>query len=125
MNQERRQLVDRLFDSALELPSGERSAFLDEACAGDAELRKELESLIAHDCAGSFMETPASEEATRLIAGEGARSLTGQTIGPYKILEKIGAGGMGEVYLALHTRTNRQVALKVLPGSHSKDKERV
>ena len=71
------------------------------------------------------MGASASEEATRLIAASEADSLAGQTIGPYKILEKLGAGGMGEVYLALHARTNRRVALKLLPAFHAKNREHV
>ncbi len=125
MERERWQRIDSLFKAALDLAPGERSAFLDESCAGDAGLRKEIESLLAHDRAGSFLGSPASEEAARLLAADGAGSLAGQTIGPYKVLERIGAGGMGEVYLALHARQNRRAALKLLPASHAEDRERV
>jgi hypothetical protein len=118
MDRERWQQIDDLFRSALGLAPGERSAFLEEACAGDAGLRREVESLLAHDQAATFMRAPAYEEAARLLAAGGAETLAGQTVGPYEVLERLGAGGMGEVYLALHTRTNRRVALKLLPACH-------
>src|SRR5438067_1333212 len=56
---------------------------------------------------------------------EHGHSLAGQTVGPYKLIEKIGAGGMGEVYLALHQRTARKVALKILPARFTGDEQRV
>ncbi len=124
MDRERWQKVDRIFESALGRPFGERAVFLGEACAGDEELRREVESLIAHDRAGSFMEKPASEDAARLIVKDGP-PLVGQTIGAYKILKTLGAGGMGEVYLAHDTRLNRPAALKLLSAHLTTDEERV
>ena len=101
MDLERWQQIDAIFKSALERAPSERDAFLDEVCRSDATLRREVESLIAHDQAGNFMDDPAFADASRLLR---TTSLRGQALGPYKILEQIGAGGMGEVYLALHTR---------------------
>ena len=125
MDRERWQQVDTIFKSALEREPVERARFLDEACAGDAALREEVESLIAHDETASFMETPASDDAARLLAADETDALVGQTIGSYQILEKIGAGGMGEVYLALHAKTKRKVALKLLPAHFAGDEQRV
>jgi len=125
MDRERWQQVDTIFKSALEREPVERARFLDEACAGDAALREEVESLIAHDETASFMETPASDDAARLLAADETDALAGQIIGSYQILEKIGAGGMGEVFLALHAKTKRKVALKLLPAHFAGDEQRV
>lgn len=124
MERERWQQIDRIFKSALERAPSERDAFLDEVCRSDVALRSEVESLIAHDHAGSFMDDPAFEDATRLLTQHRTSFLRGQSLGPYKILEQIGAGGMGEVYLALHERTNRKVALKLLFPSVLNDEQR-
>lgn len=124
MDRERWQQIDLIFKSALERAPSERAVFLDEACRSDATLRSEVESLIAHDQAGSFMDDPAFGDATRLLMLNRTSSLRGQTLGPYKILEQIGAGGMGEVYLALHESTNRKVALKLLSPYFMKDEQR-
>ena len=125
MERERWQQIDRIFEAALAQPADERAAFLEKACAGDTELRAEVESLIAHEEAQGFLETPAFQEATRVLAADARHSLIGQTIGSYQILESLGAGGMGEVYLALHPRTNRKVALKLLPATFMRDEQRV
>jgi len=124
MDRERWQQIDTIFKSALERAPSERAAFLDEVCRSDATLRSEVESLIAHDQAESFMDDPAFADATRLLMQDRTTSLRGQALGPYKIIEQIGAGGMGEVYLALHTTTNRKVALKLLPPYLTKDAQR-
>ncbi|HEV2761961.1 MAG TPA: protein kinase, partial [Pyrinomonadaceae bacterium] len=124
MDGQRWRQIDTIFRSALERPPAERAAFLDEACRGDAGLRREVESLLEHDQSGSFMQRPAFEDAARLLAVGGGESLAGHTLGAYKILEKLGAGGMGEVYLALHAKTNRKVALKLLPAHFAGDEER-
>jgi eukaryotic-like serine/threonine-protein kinase len=124
MGRERWQQIDTIFQAALELAPSERAAFLDDACRGDAALRSEVESLIAHDQAESFMGDPAFKDAARLLARDGRGSLLGRVLGPYEVLEQIGAGGMGEVHLALHTRTNRKVALKLLPSRLIKDEQR-
>jgi serine/threonine protein kinase/Flp pilus assembly protein TadD len=113
--------ANELFLKALELRSpGEQQAFLDAACASDAALRAEVESLLqASARAGSFLESPASQphlaaSCDRLVVTE----RPGMVIGPYKLLEQIGEGGFGVVFMAEQTQpVRRKVALKVLkPG---------
>jgi Tol biopolymer transport system component/predicted Ser/Thr protein kinase len=122
---ERFQQVDELFAAALDTGLAERAALLDAACAGDAELRAEVESLLAaHESAGNFIETTALEAAARARARQFSAE-TGRRVGHYQILSPLGAGGMGEVYLALDTKLGRRVALKVLPSEFTQDAARV
>ena len=134
MTPERWQQIEELFHSVAARPAAERAAFLDRACADDDSLRSEVEHLlVSHDEAGSFIKAPAFAVAAELIANEGTQAsfgqtsgqFIGQTIGHYKILSLIGAGGMGEVYLAQDTRMSRDVALKLLPAYLTKDAQRV
>jgi serine/threonine protein kinase/tetratricopeptide (TPR) repeat protein len=120
------QQVDRLLEAALEREPGRRADFLTEACGGNEGLRREVESLLAaHDRAGSFIETaPGNLVAEMLNNGTGALS-SGQLIGPYRIVAPIGAGGMGQVYLAEDARLGRRVALKILPRDLAADSDRV
>jgi eukaryotic-like serine/threonine-protein kinase len=122
MTPERWHRIRELFESALERAPDERTAFLDQACAGDEEVRKEVESLIAsHEKTGSFIDAPAFEAAGQLLAEDQSDLAVGQRIGHYKILSLLGAGGMGEVYLAQDTRLGRKLALKMLPASLTAD----
>ena len=125
MSNERWQQVEQLYHAALERDLKERSTFLDEACAGDEALRREVESLLAYeDQAEDFIESAALGVAAKSMANEqGAAMMAGQMIKQYRIVEAIGAGGMGEVYLAEDTRLERKVALKFLPSHWTQDKQ--
>ena len=127
--------IERLYHAALERGPDAREAFLDEACAGDEDLRREVAGLLACDVpSGSFIQSPAIEIAARAMAAElpieastnSMRSLiAGSRIGAYQLLEPLGRGGMGEVYLALDTRLGRKVAVKLLPARFTTDASRV
>ncbi len=125
MTPERYAEITRLCQAAMELSAARRAVFLAQACAGDDELRAEVEELLAADAAeNSFIDAPALEAAARIFARE-QRALTGQRLGNYHILQKLGAGGMGEVYLAEDTRLKRKVALKLLPAAFTQSAERL
>jgi len=125
MKRERWKQLDELLDAALELPPEERADFLDEACAGDDALRKQLDKLLASDDrARSFLERPALEVAAKELADK-KESMTGQTVGHYRILSLIGEGGMGRVYLAEDTKLHRKVSLKFLSTTVTQDNERL
>ncbi len=110
--------LEAAFSEALEIAAGPgRDEYLDRACAGDAELRRQVESLLAlHDRGPRFLESP-----TVSYASEPAEPV-GSSIGPYKLMEQIGEGGMGVVYVAeQHEPVRRRVALKVIkPGMDSR-----
>ena len=123
---ERWQQVKELFHEALGREAQERSGFLGEACAGDESLRQEVLSLIAsHETRGSFLDVPAYEVAAGLMADEDTEPLKGQLVGHYRVLEMLGRGGMGEIYLAEDTKLDRKVALKLLPDQFTEDASRL
>jgi eukaryotic-like serine/threonine-protein kinase len=130
MTPERWQVVKQLCNAALDREACERAAFLAQACQGDEELRREVESLLAQEkSAEGFLESPALEVAAAALAmrhvGEGEPSLVGREMGSYRILSLLGAGGMGEVYRALDTKLGRNVAIKVLPAAFVRDPNRL
>ncbi|MCI0393025.1 MAG: AAA-like domain-containing protein [Acidobacteria bacterium] len=89
-------------------------------------MRRELESLLASDAqASDFLAMPALTVAAEEIAAEQAQSLSGKLMGHYRILSLLGAGGMGEVYLAEDVQLGRKAALKLLPGEFTQDRERL
>jgi Tol biopolymer transport system component len=126
MDAERWAKIDRLLDQAMELPPERRADFLAAACAGDDQLRREVESLLeAHSHSESFLNTPALDLAARLLAGERQASMVGKRLGAYQVISVLGVGGMGEVYLARDERLKRKLALKLLPRQFTQDKDRV
>ncbi|HWP44442.1 MAG TPA: protein kinase, partial [Blastocatellia bacterium] len=126
MESDRWRQIEKLYHSARELETKERGAFLDKACGGDEELRAEIESLLSYESrAEQFIELPALEVAATMLAKDQLCSEPGSSIGPYEVLSIIGAGGMGQVYLAQDSRLGRKVALKVLPKEHTQDRDRV
>jgi serine/threonine protein kinase/Tol biopolymer transport system component len=107
--------VEALYHSALEVDVDERENYVAVACAGDEVLMREVLSLLSSaECNDSFMEEPLTSVGLTLMNVEYA-SLKGQAVGPYQLLELLGRGGMGEVYLAHDPRLNRRIALKLLP----------
>lgn len=122
MNSERYQKVCDIFAEAAEITPEKRAAFLDENCANDSELRSEVESLLESDAeSAGFIDAPALEVAAGMMASDNAASKVGLGIGHYKIVSLLGAGGMGEVWLADDARLKRQIALKLLSAVHKKE----
>lgn len=125
--------IELLYHAALEREPSGRAVFLDEACAGDDELRREVASLLAYDGQpASFIEAPVLEVAARELADESLFAAENHQpanapsqIGAYQILSLLGRGGMGEVWLAHDPRLSRKVAVKLLPAEFTQDAERV
>src|SRR5262245_13801410 len=118
--------VERLFHAALARPVDERAAFLADACAGDEELRREVETLLVeHTSADAEFSRGAAVAAAGLVSDVDRSVLTGRRLGAYQILAPIGAGGMGEVYRARDTRLGREVAIKILPRAFTADTDRL
>jgi len=133
MHPERWKKVEDLYHAALENAEGERDLFLEEACAGDADLRSEVESLLNYGRqAGDFIESPALEVMAHVVGPDGLQSrpghapdeeMVGKIISHYHIISRLGAGGMGVIYRAQDNRLGRVVAVKFLPTELAHDSE--
>ncbi|MCI0389297.1 MAG: hypothetical protein MOB07_11120 [Acidobacteria bacterium] len=126
MTPDRWRQVDQLFYSAIEREPEGRAAFLDQACGGDEALRGEVESLLEADAeADKATDALPAQVAAEMFGENQAQQINGGQISHYRILSQLGAGGMGEVYLAQDTELGRKIALKLLPVRFTQDAERV
>jgi serine/threonine protein kinase len=115
MPDDRMKKIEKIFDGALQRSAAERAAFLDRACGDDDNLRREVEGLLAADSrAGEFLEQPIAEHGIELRPQGSAPG--GELVGAYRLLRRIGEGGMSEVYLAVRAddEYQKRVALKII-----------
>jgi len=122
LSAERWQQVARIYERVLDQDVTARDAVLAEACAGDTVLMREVQSLLSQDTKGLIVDRSVWATAAPLLDA-GFDLVPGTTLGPYRIEQLIGAGGMGEVYRAVDTRLSRVVAIKVLPFSLALDQQ--
>lgn len=130
MTPERYQQIADLYQAALEIAPTQRSACLIEACAGDDDLRQEIEALLSYESqSGEWIDQPALELAARVMSEDQTESPTasmiGRSVGRCRIIALLGKGGMGEVWLAEDIQLRRKVAIKLLPPEFTADAERL
>ena len=127
MNIERLDQIEEIYHAALEIPISRREAFFDEMCGADADLRREVESLLAfNQNSPNFLDASLESLAAGIFAvPHEFPNLIGKEIAHYKIVKLLGRGGMGEVFLAEDIKLNRPVALKCLPPEFVEDKDRM
>ena len=121
MDQDLWEKIKEIFERAIELPPDERGAFLDVACAGVDDLRRQIEALLAdHEAAVGFIEATALEDFADALS-EFRLSLAGETLSHYRMEDELGEGGMSEVYRAVDVTLGRNVAIKILPVEFTVD----
>jgi hypothetical protein len=124
MSDDRWERVADLYQAAQDRTPEERSSFVRQAAAGDPGLRAEVESLLAEDDRSAALDTPIVAAVHSLLT-DNAAVQPGSFIGPYRIDDLLGIGGMGEVYRARDTKLNRDVAIKILPPAFASDPDRL
>src|SRR5215467_9352685 len=124
MSDERWKRVSALFQAAQKCAPEDRSSFIRRAAAGDSDLRREVELLLAQDDAWVALDEHIAAAAQSLLADNRAVQ-PGSFIGPYRIDSLLGVGGMGEVYRAHDSKLNRAVAIKILPPAFANDPDRL
>jgi len=125
MTTDRWRRAEALYHAALERPAVERPAFIADACAGDAELQREVQSLVDQASLPGFLSDPAMAVAADLVDSSARGHWIGRRVGVYTIEAMLGKGGMGEVYRARDTRLGRDVAIKVLPPAFTANQDRL
>ncbi len=110
---ERRRQIEELYRAAVAQPPDARDAFLAGACGSDKELRRELDSLLAHSAEPTGTLVTETEWGAGGMADPGTILAPGTRLGPYQIVGPLGRGGMGRVYRGLDTRLDRPVAIKI------------
>lgn len=127
--EEIRPTTEDIFLEVCDLPPDRRNARLDELCAGDVELRRQIENLLHHDADSGFLETPAVEDAFKAIVTTEKREeesrlpMIGRQIGNYRVSALLGRGGMGEVYMARDAELGVDVVIKLLREEYKDDPE--
>jgi serine/threonine protein kinase len=123
---DRWQQIKEIFHSAQDRPPAERPDFLNEVCGDDTSIREEVETLLAADAENeNFLTSPAFEFAAGMLSTEGTEFAAGERVGRYEILCSLGAGGMGQIYLARDAQLGRNIALKLIAQEFATDTRRV
>jgi serine/threonine protein kinase len=123
---DRWQRIKEIFNSAQDRSPADRSGFLNEVCGDDLSMREEVEALLNADAGNdNFLTSPAYEFAAGMLAGDPSEFVAGQTVDRYEILCPLGAGGMGQIYLARDAQLGRNIALKLIAQEFATDSRRV
>jgi len=126
MDPKRLKEIEEIYNAVIEGPADEREGLLEKLCGPDADLRREVESLLTfEDAPDNFLESPPEALAAEMFSKkENGTNLAGKELSHYKVVKLLGTGGMGEVYLAEDAKLRRKVALKILPPEYASDDER-